>query len=134
MLGLSFSDRPLWTKDDLGYTAPTMTLRRDPFSLPDGMQLLVEGTAFLDDIAYEHFSERSFHVIVEVLRGPLGHKYDFTAPKLTFAEECDVYGPSVELNMPGGGIHVGLHANSFTLFSKESMGVQARAYLSCKDY
>lgn len=59
-------DRPLWTKNDLGYTAPTMTLRRDAFSLQDGLQLLVEGTAFLDDIEYTTFNERSFHVVVEV--------------------------------------------------------------------
>ena len=40
-----------------------------------------------------------------MLRGPLGHKYAFGPPILTFAEHCDVVGPSMELNMPGGGIH-----------------------------
>ena len=37
-------DRPLWKLRDLGYTAPTLSLRRDAFSLENGLQLYVDGS------------------------------------------------------------------------------------------
>jgi hypothetical protein len=102
-------DRPSWMYRDLGYTPPTMSLQRDAGSLTAGLQLFVDGAAFIADIVYGGFKKGSLHVLVEVHRGPQAYKYP--APKLIFGEACSTgtmdNHRSVELNMPGvdgGGI------------------------------
>eukprot|EP01052_Picozoa_sp_SAG31_P038462 SAG31_NODE_5145_length_2716_cov_1.567826_2_plen_123_part_00 len=86
-----------------------MTLRRSAFSVTDGLHIFIDGNAFIDDIVYTGFNEHSHHIIVEVRRGSLDHKYSFGAPVLEFGEACDgdagISGVTAALNMPGGGIH-----------------------------
>jgi hypothetical protein len=78
-------DRPGWKNRDLGYTPPTMSLRRSAYD-SSGLRLTMDGQPFVDDIEFPKFLYGSTHVSIEVRRGPL--EYDYAAPVLEFSEAC----------------------------------------------